>query len=189
MRLSPPWQFWFSDHFHFKFNWILTGTQCMKCSWFKHWLFPFEIYMHFLSIDEHIYLEPSEPFSIFERYNLQEVILTILTQLWEGNNVLVDTAPYIDGFLLRGIRISSTLLYRPIWNKERLFSPYKSHIAGSIHLNNEHNSHRKQCARSWSFYHRSFSVERYMSFFCNSAEYTFFQHTEPVSTLTQVSCA
>jgi hypothetical protein len=33
-----------------------------------------------------------------ESCNLQEVFLSKLTQFWQGNNVLVDIAPYIDGF-------------------------------------------------------------------------------------------
>jgi hypothetical protein len=46
--------------------------------------------------------------------------------LSQGNNVLDATSSNTYGFLSGDICVSSTQLYRPIWNKESLLPPWKT---------------------------------------------------------------
>jgi hypothetical protein len=58
-----------------------------------------------------------------ENFDLQEELLSKITEFSQENNVLESAASFIDGFFWRDTCVSSTQVNRPIWSKQSLFPP------------------------------------------------------------------
>jgi hypothetical protein len=83
----------------------------------------------FLQLGSVGYLEINEPFSTLKILICRKYSFQKLSKFSEVNNVIDSAAFYTHGFLLRDMRDSSTQVYRPTWNKERLSVPWKTHLA------------------------------------------------------------
>jgi hypothetical protein len=130
--LSPFWNTYIGRNIPFK-NYLNFNreTMCKRLLLLTHMIFFHEINV-FLHLSWIGLFGTKWDILNLENNNLHEEFLSKLTQFSQGNNVQDGTSSNTYEFLLRDTCVSSTQNNRPIWNKESLSPPWKSHLQGSV---------------------------------------------------------